>query len=108
MLLSLLALVLATQAAPALPQLNAMQQGALTCSAAFALDARTNGDAARRLREREFFVRALARIMDETGATREAVAQMAGSEAQRLAGQPEQLAKVLPACRSLLDAPPAG
>lgn len=86
------------------PPLNALQQGALTCSAAFALDARQpNGDAAQRLREREFFVRTLARIMDDTGADRDTVAAMASAEARRLAGRPEQLAQVLPACRSLLD-----
>ena len=103
MLLTVLAL--AAQAAPATPPLNAMQQGALTCSAAFAVDARrANADPEQQAREREFFVRALARIMDETGASREAVAQMAGAEAQRLSAQPDQLATVLPACRSLLNA----
>lgn len=96
-------LTLAAQAAP-LPTLNAMQQGALTCSAAFAVDARTPGrDAERQGREREFFVQALAQIMDETGADRAAIVALVGAEAQRLAGQPAQLAQVLPACRSLLD-----
>lgn len=81
-----------------------MQQGALTCSAAFAVDARTpGGDAQRQGREREFFVQALAQIMDETGADRAAIVALVGAEAQRLAAQPAQLAQVLPACRSLLD-----
>lgn len=94
----------AQAAAPVLPPLNAMQQGALTCSAAFALDARVAGrDEAQLVREREFFVRALAKIMDETGADRDTVAAMAGEEARRLAGEPERLAQVLPACRSLVD-----
>lgn len=97
-------LALAAQAAPPpFPPLNAMQQGALTCSAAFAVDARApGGDAQRQGREREFFVQALAQIMDETGADRAAIVGLVGAEAQRLAGQPAQLAQVLPACRSLL------
>jgi hypothetical protein len=104
MLLTALLALAAQAAAPALPQLNAMQQGALACSAAFAVDARTpGGNAERQGREREFFVQALAQIMDETGADREAIVALVGAEAQRLAGQPEQLAQVLPACRSLLD-----
>lgn len=99
-------ILLATQAAaPALPQLTALQQGALTCSATFALDAsRPGADEEQAVRGREFFVRTLARIMDETGAGREAIVALVGTEAQRLAAEPERLASVLPACRSLLDA----
>lgn len=104
MLITTLLTLAAQAAAPALPALNAMQQGALTCSAAFAVNARTpGGDAQRQGREREFFVQALAQIMDETGANREAIVALVGAEAQRLAAQPAQLAQVLPACRSLLD-----
>lgn len=103
LLITILSLT-AQVAAPTLPTLNAMQQGALTCSAAFAVDARApGGDAQRQGREREFFVQALAQIMDETGADRGAIVALVGAEAQRLAGQPAQLAQVLPACRSLLD-----
>jgi hypothetical protein len=104
MLLTALLALAAQAATPTLPTLNAMQQGALTCSAAFAVDARApGGDAERQGREREFFVQALAQIMDETGADREAIVALVGAEAQRLAAQPAQLAQVLPACRSLLD-----
>lgn len=104
MLLASLTLLAAQAAAPALPQLTALQQGALTCSAAFALDAsRPDADARKAARGREFFVRTLARIMDETGAGREAIVALVGAEAQRLAAEPGRLASVLPPCRTLLD-----
>lgn len=98
-------LILAAQlATPALPQLNAMQQGALTCSAALALDAaRGSSDAQEAARGREFFVRTLARIMDETGADRDAVTALVEAEARRLTGEPDALTAIMPVCRTMLE-----
>lgn len=91
-------------ATPALPQLNAMQQGALTCSAVLALDAaQGRSAAAEAARGREFFVRTLARIMDETGADRGAVAALVEAEARRLTAEPDALAALMPVCRTMLE-----
>ena len=91
-------------AAPAIPQLNAMQQGALTCSAVLALDAaQGRSAAAEAARGREFFVRTLARIMDETGANREAVTALVEAEARRLNAEPGALATLMPVCRTMLE-----
>lgn len=103
MLLTTLLPLAAQAAAPALPPLNTMQQGALTCSAAFALEAaRPNVPAEQARRGREFFVQSLARIMDDTGADRGAVVALIGAEARRLAAESGALDQVLPACRDLL------
>ncbi|TCD06408.1 hypothetical protein EYB45_01385 [Erythrobacteraceae bacterium CFH 75059] len=94
--------------AAAAPQLSPLQQGALTCAAAFAVDAGQPGAEVRdRSREREFFVQVLAQIMDETGADRAAIAGMASAEARRLADTPGELERVLPPCRMLLPGPAA-
>lgn len=94
-------------AAPALSQENA---ALLRCSAAFALVSfgQANGEEASLKwpvidpRGREFFVRALARLIDDTGLDREAVAQLAEAEAQRLLDQ-QQVDAVMPACLLMLD-----
>ena len=55
------------------------------------------------IRAREFFVRSLAKIIDDTGMTREQVSQMAKAEAQRLIDN-NLLDNVMPGCLLMLDA----
>lgn len=89
---------------PAAP-LNAVQQQALRCSAAFALGAemQARGDPGARgwpplaLRGREFFVRVAAQLIDETGLTREAVAALLANEARDLSAS-GSLAQTMPPC----------
>ena len=108
-----LALVLT---APALAQeqgppkpLSLQQASALKCSAAFAIgatmQARGQGTEWPALgqRGREFFVRASAQIMDETGRTRDQVAAELSGEAKQL-GEPGALAAAMGPCLLLLDA----
>lgn len=91
-----------------LPQEHAAM---LRCSAAFALVSygQANGDEAVRAwpridpRGREFFVRSLAKIIDDTGMTREQASQMAKAEAQRLIDN-NLLDNVMPGCLLMLDA----
>lgn len=89
--------------------LSLQQSTALRCSAAFALgaamQARGGGTQWPALspRGREFFVRASAQIMDETGRTRDAVAGELTGMAKAL-GEPGALAAAMPPCLLLLDA----
>lgn len=111
----LAALALAAQsAAPHTAQpiaLTIEQQSALRCSVAVALAAEQQraGQASGKdwpdltIRGREFFVRSLARLMDDAGLTR----PMLTARAQRETGQlkqPGRLDEVMPACLLLLDA----
>ncbi len=90
--------------------LSAESNAALRCSAAFALVSygqANNNEAARQWpdldeRGREFFVRTMAQIMDETGMGREDAARMAQAEAQRLLDSGE-IDQVMPACLAMLD-----
>ena len=83
----------------------------MRCSAAFALVsfAQANSDAEARKwpqidpRGREFFVRALAQVMDSTGLGRDAVAALVESEARALLDRGE-VDQVMPACLLMLDA----
>ena len=96
---------------PATVRLSAQSNAALRCSAAFALVAhgQSNGNAAAKqwpdvdARGREYFVRALASIVDETGVDRDGAALLVQKEAQRLLDAGE-IDKVMPACLLLLDA----
>ena len=89
--------------------LSLQQSTALKCSAAFALgaamQARGEGSEWPRLAERgrEFFVRASAQIMDETGRTRDQVAAELSGKAKQL-GEPGALAAAMGPCLLLLDA----
>lgn len=81
----------------------------LRCSAAFALVAnrQANGEPAALVyppmaaRGREFFVRASARVMDEAGLGRDALAAALRAEAAGLADE-ETLAALMPVCLGLL------
>lgn len=107
---------LAAQAAapapsPSLPRLSPQNTALVRCAAAFALvayDQENGGDTVRKWppidpRGREFFVRALAQVMDETGMDREAVAGLVEGEARSLLDQ-GQVDQVMPACLLMLDA----
>lgn len=113
MLSTLLPLALLQAAAPAapLPALSLDQQAALRCSAAFALVAagQERGNAAAlaypalEVRGKEFFVRSMAQVMDDTGMTREQVSQLVGQSAQEL-WDGNGIQDAMPACLLLLDA----
>ena len=98
-------------AADALSPLPAAQQGAIRCSAAFALVAerQRQGDEAALVyppvgeRGREFFVRTGARLMDETGMTRDAVEARLRTQAGVILAE-GSLDEIMPACLMLLDA----
>ena len=100
---------LATQASlPPPPLLNLEQKAGVRCATAFALVTalQDNGGARefQRLgqREKEFFVRTTARIMDETGATREQIEELIRREIDNLS--PEALNETMPACLLMLEA----
>lgn len=110
-MISLLAAVtLAAAPAPA-PALTPPQAAALRCGVVFALGARMqqDGKSVARLwpplgtRGREYFVRVLARLMDDTGASRDRLVAMAGDEAAELKDD-AVVAAAVPGCLRLLDA----
>ena len=92
-------------------RLSIEAQAGLRCSAAFALVAydQERGVASAQQwpaidpRGREYFVRTMAKLMDETGIDREAAAELVRLEAQRLLDAGEVDA-VMPACLTLLEA----
>jgi hypothetical protein len=106
--LLLTAPALAQEQGPPKP-LSLQQASALKCSAAFAIgatmQARGQGSEWPALgqRGREFFVRASAQIMDETGRTRDQVAAELSGQAKQL-GEPGALAAAMGPCLLLLDA----
>ncbi len=82
----------------------------LRCSAAFALVSRRQADgdpAARRwpaldIRGREFFVRSLAQLMDQTGLDRAGIAMLAAVEAKALQDSGEA-DTIMPSCLVMLE-----
>lgn len=92
-------------------ELKAKSQAQLRCSAAFALVSygQANGSEIARQwpdldsRGREFFVRVMANIMDETGLDRDGAAELAENEARQLLEE-GRLEQVMPACMLMLDA----
>ncbi|GAB4484060.1 MAG: hypothetical protein OHK0018_15870 [Erythrobacter tepidarius] len=110
--ISLLAAALALQAAPAQPPpLSQGNRALLRCAVAFALvsggQARGEAEALKwpqlGTRGREFFVRAMAQLMDATGRDRAAISALANSEAQALTAGSE-VGKIMPSCLSMLAA----
>lgn len=109
MITPLIAALLAAQPAPA-PALSQESRALLRCSAAFALVSRrqANGDPtaqrwpALEVRGREFFVRSLAQLMDQTGLDRDGIAWLAGAEAKALQDSGEA-DKVMPSCLVMLE-----
>lgn len=111
-MLALAAIGMQAQAAPPqAPQLSVSAQAALRCSAAFALVSygQENGNEASlqwpdiEPQGREYFVRSIAQIMDETGIDRDQAASLVEAEAQRLLDE-DEIDSVMPACLALLDA----
>lgn len=103
------ALLLTTaQAAPA--ELSQESRALLRCSAAFAMVSHgqsVGNEAALQwprldTRGREFFVRSLARLMDETGLDRDGISALVSAEAQRLWDNGE-VDQVMPACLLMLE-----
>lgn len=112
MLAPLLAAALLVQTAPDLaPDLSQEDRALLRCAAAFAIvaEGQANGNAAAKKwppiepRGREFFVRALAQLMDTTGRDRAAISALASAEAQKLWDRGEVEA-AMPACLLMLEA----
>ena len=95
----------------AAPPMSLEQQAALRCSAAFALVAagQDRGNVAALeypplgQRGKEFFVRSMAQVMDDTGMTREQVSRLVGQSAQELRDG-NGIGDAMPACLLLLDA----
>lgn len=91
--------------------LTASQQGAIRCSAAFALIAERQrlGQAAALQypalgeRGREFFVRANAQLMDEAGLTRAGIASRLHDEADQILAD-GSLDEIMPPCLLMLEA----
>ena len=98
----------AQDAAPP-PPLSLEQKTALRCSAAFAIGAvlQSRGEGAGwpalATRGREYFVRVSAQLMDQTGRTREQVAEALTAQAREL-GEPGALDAAMPPCLLLLEA----
>ncbi|PKP92062.1 MAG: hypothetical protein CVT75_08290 [Alphaproteobacteria bacterium HGW-Alphaproteobacteria-14] len=112
MLTSLLAAALMLQAAPTqTPALSQENRALLRCAAAFAVVSQRQaiGDPAAgqwpdlATRGREFFVRAMAQLMDQTGLDRDGIAWLAGFEAKALrdSGETDRL---MPSCLLMLEA----
>ena len=108
---------LAAQAVPpaspsAPPALSLEQRSAARCSAAFALvagaqerqEAWALGWPDLRVRGKEYFVQATARLMDETGADRGGIMGIVDGEVAVFAKDYAALRNVMPACLVSLDA----
>lgn len=115
MLTTLLAAALAVQSAPAAaaPEpapLSQENRALLRCAAAFALvaEGQAKGNAAAAkwpplgARGREFFVRALAQLMDATALDRGGIARLAGAEAKSLSDKGE-VDQIMPTCLIMLE-----
>jgi hypothetical protein len=112
MLTSLIAAALMLQAAPATPApINQEQRALMRCAAAFAVVAgnQAKGEASAQqwptlgTRGREFFVRAMAQLMDQTGLDREGISTLVSAEARAMAAKGE-VDQVMPACLTMLEA----
>jgi len=115
MLTSLLAAALAVQAAPSNPAsmsnpITQENRALLRCAAAFAVvsSAQAKGDAQALqwpdlgTRGREFFVRAMAQLMDASGIDREGIARLASAEARTLSDNSE-VGQIMPSCLLMLE-----
>jgi hypothetical protein len=108
MLTFLAALTLTAASGPALAPPQAV---ALRCGVVFALGARMQADGkpaaaawpALATHGREYFVRVFAKLMEDTGATRDQLVAMAARETASLQGD-ASVAAAMPACLPLLDA----
>lgn len=109
--LTLSAAAVGTAAAQDAPALNLEQKTLLRCSAAFALAAnkQEHGDRSLgeipelRARGREYFVRAMATLMDQQSLGREQITALLKAEVGDLA-EGDKLAEAMPACLVSLQA----
>lgn len=108
----LVSLAMALQAAPAAPEpLSQENRALLRCAVAFAIvsGGQASGDPQALkwpglgTRGREFFVRAIAQLMDATGHDRAAISALANSEAQTLSAN-DEVGKIMPSCLLMLEA----
>ncbi len=115
MLTQILAAALALLAAPvAPPNLSEEDRALLRCAAAFALVAgeqAMGNDAAQKwppveVRGKEFFVRVMAKLMDEAGLTRADVVELTarGVEEHDRPGGDARISAMMPACRAMKSA----
>jgi hypothetical protein len=110
MLTSLLAAALALQSA-APPALSQEDRALLRCAAAFAVvsNRQTNGDRGAQqwpvlgTRGREFFVRAMAQLMDTSGLDRDGITALVSTETKTMVAKGE-VDQVMPTCLSMLEA----
>ena len=105
------ALTLVAAPAEAPPALTPPQTAALRCGVVFALGARMQADRnpvaadwpPLGVRGKEYFVRVMAQLIDDTGASRDALAALAAREVPPLRDD-YAIAAAMPACLALLDA----
>jgi hypothetical protein len=114
MLTSILAAALMLQTAPApsleKPLISQENRALLRCAAAFALvsagqargDAEANRWPTLGLRGREFFVRAMAQLMDATQLDRDGIAALASAEAEALLAS-DDVGRIMPSCLLMLE-----
>lgn len=111
MLTSLFAAALALQSTAPPPALSQEDRALLRCAAAFAVvsNRQASGDAnaqqwpALGTRGREFFVRAMAQLMDSGGRDRAGITTLVSGEAEAMVAKGE-IDQVMPACLSMLEA----
>lgn len=110
-MLSLLATLTLVAAPTPEPRLTPPQAAALRCGVVFALGTRMQADGAPLAadwpdlgtRGKEFFVRVTAKLMDDTGASREALTALTMRQVAELS-DPAATAAAMPGCLTLLDA----
>ena len=110
-MLTLLAAATLAAAPAGEPVLTPPQAEALRCAVAFAIGARlqeqkspvASGWPDLTARGKEYFVRATAKLMDDTKASRETLTGMVMRQMRTLS-VPEEAAKAIPGCLPLLDA----
>jgi hypothetical protein len=111
MFISTLAAALALQPAAAPAVLSQEDRALLRCAAAFAVvtNRQAGGDAAGQqwpvlgTRGREFFVRAMAQLMDTSGFDRDGIVALVSNEAKAMVTK-DEVDKVMPTCLTMLEA----
>jgi hypothetical protein len=111
MFTSIIAAALALQPAATPPALSQEDRALLRCAAAFAVvsNRQASGDTAARewpalgTRGREFFVRAMAQLMDTSGFDRDGITALVSSEAKAMVAKGE-VDRIMPTCLTMLEA----
>jgi hypothetical protein len=110
MFISIIAAALALQPAAAPPVLSQQDRALLRCAAAFAVvsNRQANGSTSAQqwpllgTRGREFFVRAMAQLMDTSGFDRDGIAALVSDEAKAMVTK-DEVDKVMPTCLTMLE-----